>query len=62
MGILDDLRALNVNPQDPTAVTTALQNLSLSPSGRRALLGEWQAATGLSLPPALFAQLFPQAE
>jgi hypothetical protein len=62
MGILDDLKALNVDPRDPAAVTTALQNLSLSPSGRQALLHEWQLTTGLRLAPELYATLFPQAE
>jgi len=53
MAILDDLAALGADPQDPAAVGAALASLSLSPSGRQQLINEWQAATGLTMPPGL---------
>jgi hypothetical protein len=57
MAILDDLAAFRIDPRDPAQVAGALSAIAAAPAARVSLIREWEAATGLVMPQALFDQL-----
>lgn len=57
MSILDDLRALNLEPTDPVQVAKGIESLALAPAGRMKLINEWTAVTGRPFPRDLEVRL-----
>jgi hypothetical protein len=57
MAILDDLAAFRIDAQDPAQVAGAIAVLVAAPSGRLALVREWENATARAMPQTLVAQL-----
>ena len=57
MSILDDIRALNLDPTDPVKVAQAIESLALAPAARMKLINEWTAVTSRPFPHDLEVRL-----
>ena len=52
MGILDDIKALNLDPTDPFQAARAISLTNAAPAAQEKLISEWETAMNTTMPAA----------